>query len=175
LKKEIFVHGSFLNIFGLGVLVMGKSGIGKSESALSLISLGHQLIADDVVKISLQTPHTLIGTAPSLIRYHMEIRGLGIINISELFGNSAVMEKKDIGLIISLEKWSNEHEYDRLGSDQAWITFLGVTLPLIKLPVAAGRQIAIIIETGARKQLLLNEGINPARELEEKIIDKFCP
>ncbi|MGA1867035.1 MAG: HPr(Ser) kinase/phosphatase [bacterium] len=175
LSKEIFVHGTFLNILGLGVLLIGKSGIGKSEGALALISLGHQLIADDVVKIRVLHPYTLVGTAPSLIRYHMEIRGLGIINILELFGSNAVMEKKEIDLIISMEKWVNDHEYDRLGSDQLWIKFLGVTLPLIRLPVAPGRHIGVIIEAGVRRQLLIKKGINPARELEKKIIHNFCP
>lgn len=173
LKNEIYIHGSLLNIFGLGVLIMGSSGIGKSECALSLINRGHQLIADDVVRISLFDQISLIGTAHSLIRDHMEIRGLGIINIVQLFGKKSVEKKKIIDLVVLLEKWSDNNEYDHLGVDQEYQIFLGVNIPLVRLPMSPGRNIAIILETAARKELINRKGIYPAREIEKKIKNKL--
>lgn len=173
LKNEIYAHGSLLNIFSLGVLIIGSSGIGKSECALSLIDRGHQLIADDVVRISIFDQTSLIGTAHSLIRYHMEIRGLGIINIAELFGKKAVAKKKIIDLVVLLEKWSDNNTYDHFCADQEYKVFLGIKIPLVRLPIAPCRNIAIILETAVRKELLNRKGIYPAKEIEEKIKNKL--
>lgn len=169
LAEETSVHGALLDLFGLGVLILGKSGIGKSECALELVDRGHQLVADDIVRISLWPPNTLIGSGYDLTRYHLEIRGLGIIDIKELFGVASIREKIKIELAIELEEWKKLVEYNRTGLDEDAIEFLGVQIPMIRMPVAPGRNMAVIFEVAVRNYLLKKEGIHSAKELDKRL------
>ncbi|UCG68251.1 MAG: HPr(Ser) kinase/phosphatase [Thermoplasmata archaeon] len=173
LAPETSIHGVLMDIYGRGVLLLGKSSIGKSECALDLIVRGHRLVSDDMVNIKLISPDVLIGSGPELIRYHMELRGLGIINIKDLFGVAAVRYRKKIELAVMMEEWKEEFEYDRLGLEESKITILGIDLPLIKMPVAPGRNMAIIIEVAARNQLLKESGYYSARDFDEKVIGRL--
>jgi HPr kinase/phosphorylase len=159
------VHGVLLEILGLGVLIVGESGIGKSECALDLVCRGHRLVADDTVEIRRREDMTLLGSCPPLTRNHMEVRGLGLINIRDLFGVAATRVSKRIELTVQLERWDSSHEYDRLGLDELTHEFLGVRVPLIRMPVAPGRNLATLVEVAARNQLLRNRGIHAARQL----------
>jgi len=169
LAPRTYVHADLLDIFGLGVLLIGDSGIGKSECALDLVVRGHRLVSDDIVIIKKTTDTILIGTAPDLIRYHMELRGLGVINIKDLFGISAISIFKRIELVISLERWKPEVEYDRLGLEENRHEILGVELPLIRMPVAAGRNFGILIEVASRNYLLKAQGYNASRQLIQRV------
>jgi HPr kinase/phosphorylase len=169
LAPRTYMHADLLDIFGLGVLLIGESGIGKSECTLDLIVRGHRLVSDDIVIIKKMSDLLLLGTAPDLIRYHMELRGLGVINIRDLFGISAISLAQKIELVISLERWKPDVEYDRLGLDEARYTILGVDLPLVRMPVAPGRNIAILIEVASRNCLLKAQGYNASSQLVQKI------
>lgn len=162
--REI-IHGVLLDVLGLGVLIVGDSGIGKSECALDLIVRGHRLVADDTVEVRRRSESIAIGTCPELTRHHMEVRGLGLINIRDLFGVASTRSSKRIELVVHLERWDEGREYDRLGLDEASHDLLGLKIPLIRMPVAPGRNLAILVEVAARNQLLRNRGINAAREL----------
>lgn len=169
LAPKTYLHADLLDIFGLGVLLIGESGIGKSECALDLIVRGHRLISDDIVIIKKTTDTILIGRAPDLIRYHMELRGLGVINIKDLFGISAISMTQRIQLVISLERWKPDIEYDRLGLEEYRYEILGVDLPLIRMPVAPGRNIAILIEVASRNYLLRAQGYNASKQLADRV------
>lgn len=169
LAPKTYLHGDLLDVFGLGVLLIGDSGIGKSECALDLIVRGHRLISDDIVIIKKTTDTILIGRSPDLIRYHMELRGLGVINIKDLFGISAISLYQKIQLVISLERWKPDVEYDRLGLEESRYEILGMELPLIRMPVAPGRNIAILIEVASRNYLLRAQGYNASKHLADKI------
>jgi len=169
LAPRTYMHGDLLDIFGLGVLLIGESSIGKSECALDLIVRGHRLISDDIVIIKRVTDTIMIGTAPDLIRYHMELRGLGVINIKDLFGISAISLSQKVELVVSLERWKPDVEYDRLGLEESRYEVLGVDLPLIRMPVAPGRNIAILIEVASRNYLLRAQGYNASKQLAQKI------
>ncbi len=158
-------HGVLLDLYGLGVLLEGKSGIGKSECALDLIMRGHRLVADDIVEVRRTMPDRLVGSAPELLREHMEIRGLGILNVRELFGVSAISEPKQIGLTIRLERWKDTCEVDRLGLDAQTVEILGVSVPSFLLPVSPGRNLAALVEAAVRVHLLRLRGYNAGREL----------
>jgi HPr kinase/phosphorylase len=158
LAPRMTIHGVLLEIFGLGVLILGPSGIGKSECALELVVKGHRLIADDYVEITRRGMDTLSGSGGKVLKHHMELRGLGIIDIRELFGISATGGSKKIDLAVRLERWKPEAEYDRLGLDQSTIEFLGVSIPAIDMPVGPGRNIATLVEVAARIQLLRHRG-----------------
>lgn len=155
-------HGVLLDLYGLGVLIEGKSGVGKSECALDLIMRGHQLVADDLVEIRRRRPGLLMGGAPDLLREHMEIRGLGILNIRELFGVSAVSGPKQLGLNIRLERWEDATEVDRLGLEERTLDILGVAVPSFVLPVSPGRNLATLVETAVRVHLMRLRGYNAA-------------
>lgn len=159
------IHGVLMDILGLGVLIIGDSGIGKSECALDLIVRGHRLVADDTVEIRCRGQTSLMGSCPELTRHHMEIRGLGVINIRDLFGVAATRPAKRLELVVRLERWDPGREYDRLGLDDHAYSLLGVTVPLIHMPVVAGRNLAILVEVAARNQLLRSRGFNAARDL----------
>ncbi|HEX8722672.1 MAG TPA: HPr(Ser) kinase/phosphatase [Pyrinomonadaceae bacterium] len=161
-------HGVLLDLYGLGVLIEGKSGVGKSECALDLIMRGHQLVADDLVEIRRRRPGQLVGYAPDLLREHMEIRGLGILNIRELFGVSAVSGPKQIGLDIRLERWEEAAEVDRLGLEPRTLDILGAAVPYFVLPVSPGRNLATLVETAVRVHLLRLRGYNAARSFVER-------
>lgn len=169
LAASTCIHGVLLDVFGVGILLVGKSGIGKSECALDLILRGHRLVADDIVSIRKQPPSALFGNGSEIIKYHMEIRGLGIINIRDLFGISAVRDRKLIEIVIELTEWDPNVEYDRLGVDELRYNLIDVTLPLIQIPVRPGRNLSAIIEVAARNHLLKLGGHHSAREFQEKL------
>jgi HPr kinase/phosphorylase len=169
LAPTVSTHGVLMDVFGIGIAILGKSGIGKSECALELIMRGHRFVADDVIEIQKLPPANLYGGGADLIRYHMEIRGLGIINIKSLFGISSIRERKKIQHVVELLEWDSEKEYDRLGFDDLRYTILDVELPLIQLPVRPGRNIAAIIEVAARNHLLKMMGYDSAREFEKHL------
>ena len=158
-------HGVLLDAYGLGVLLEGESGIGKSECALDLIGRGHRLVADDTVEVRRISAEQLLGSAPELLREHMEIRGLGIINIRDLFGVAALSGPKQIGLTIRLERWRPAQEVDRLGIDARTVEILGVRVPHVLLPVSPGRNLATLVETAMRVHLLRMRGYNAAELL----------
>lgn len=163
------VHGVLIDVMELGVLLIGGSGIGKSECAMDLILKGHRLVADDVVHIRLMPPFRLVGRGEDLIRYHMEIRGVGIVNVRELFGITAVREEQDIELVIELVPWREGEEYERLGLDERRHRILGVEVPHLRIPVGPGRNIASVVEVAVRNQLLRKMGFNSAIQLKEKL------
>lgn len=169
LAERTVVHGVLVDVLGLGVLITGESGIGKSESALDLIARGHRLVADDTVEIRRRSETILIGTCPELTRHHMELRGLGIINVKELFGIASTRSSKRVEFAVQLERWDPKREYDRLGLDDTFLDILGLQVPLIRMPVAPGRNIAILVEVAARNQLLRGRGHNPARLLAARL------
>lgn len=167
------IHGVLVDVLGVGVLLMGKSGIGKSECALDLVIRGHRLVADDIIYVKKKMPAALIGQAGESIHYHMEIRGLGIINIKDLYGISSIREKKIVDLVLELVDWDPTQEYDRLGIDDRVYTILGVDLPHLRIPVSPGRNLTSIIEVAARNFLLKGMGFHSAREFHEKLLARL--
>ena len=165
------VHGELLEVFGIGVLIMGKSSVGKSETALDLVNRGHRLVADDMVDI-MAIDNKVIGESPDNIRHYMEIRGLGIVNVRRLYGTGSVKESSQVDLVIELEQWKEDYEYDRLGLDDHYIELLDVKLPHIVVPVRAGRNLAMIVEVAAMNQREKNFGYNAARVMTNKIFHK---
>jgi HPr kinase/phosphorylase len=163
------LHGVLLDILGLGVLMVGDSGIGKSECALDLIVRGHRLVADDTVEIRKRSDTILVGSCPELTRQHMEIRGLGVINIQDLFGIAATRASKRLELVVQLERWEPHRDYERLGLTDTTYEILGIPLPLIQMPVAPGRNLAILVEIAARNQLLRARGHHAARTLADRL------
>jgi HPr kinase/phosphorylase len=168
LSPEITQHGVLIDVFGIGVLLTGPSGIGKSECALDLVLRGHRLVADDVVLIK-QRHAQLIGSGSPLTRHHMEVRGLGIINVKELFGAASVRENKRVELVVDLIEGKDNVEFDRTGLDDYFDTILEVAVPKLRLPVRPGRNLASIVEVAARNHLLKRHGHHAARELSEKV------
>ncbi|TGL57400.1 HPr kinase/phosphorylase [Leptospira ognonensis] len=162
-------HGVLIEVFGIGTLLTGRSGVGKSETALELIERGHRLVADDMVEIRRLSESYLIGSCSDLLRHHMEIRGLGILNIKDLFGVGSVRDHKLIELIINLREWEEEGDYERTGIEQGTEEILGVSVPLIEIPVKPGRNIPIIVETAAMNQRLRKMGKNSAKEFSNKL------
>jgi HPr kinase/phosphorylase len=169
LATQTSAHGVLMDVFGVGVLIMGRSGIGKSECALDLVLRGHKLVADDIVYVRRADPGLLIGASSALIRHHMEIQGLGIINIRELYGIAAVRERKRIDLVIELVEWSAQVEYDRLGIEERTREILGIGLPALTVPVRPGRSMTTIVEVAARNHLLKRTGIHPARDFQRRL------
>lgn len=169
LAASTSIHGVLMDVFGVGVLLTGKSGIGKSECALDLVLRGHRLVADDIINVKKHPPSTLFGTGSEIIKYHMEIRGLGIINIRDLFGISAVRDRKLIEMVVELSEWDPALEYDRLGVDEQRFALLDVSLPQVQIPVRPGRNLSAIIEVAARNHLLKLGGYHSAREFQEKL------
>jgi len=167
------LHGVLMDVFGIGVLILGKSGIGKSECALDLILRGHRLVADDMVYIRKRSPSSLIGSGFEIIEHHMEIRGLGIINIRSLFGVEAIRERKKIELVLELAEWDPEQEYDRLGFEKEKFSILDVELPMLRIPITPARNLTTIIEVAARNHLLKAMGYDPALEFEKKLLRKM--
>ena len=163
------IHGVLLDILGLGVLIIGESGIGKSECALDLIVRGHRLVADDTVEIRLRSASIIVGSCPELTRHHMEVRGIGLINLRDLFGVASTRSSKRVELVVQLERWDPHRDYDRLGLDDSYFELLGLRVPLIRMPVAPGRNLAILVEVAARNQLLRTRGINAARDLAARL------
>ncbi len=173
LLPSTHIHGVLVDVLGVGVLILGKSGIGKSECALDLVIRGHRLVADDIVYIKKKMPAALVGQAGESIHYHMEIRGLGIINIKDMYGVSSIREKKIVDMVLELVEWDPAHEYDRLGIDDLVYTILGVDLPYLRIPVSPGRNLTSIIEVAARNFLLKGMGFHSAREFHEKLLARL--
>jgi HPr kinase/phosphorylase len=167
------IHGVLMDILGLGVLVIGESGIGKSECALDLVVRGHRLVADDAVEIRSRAQSFVLGSCPELTRHHMEIRGLGLINVQDLFGVASTRTSKRVELVVQLERWEHGREYDRLGLDESYYELLGIRIPMIRMPVAPGRNVAILVEVAARNQLLRARGHHAARRLVERLNDQL--
>lgn len=163
------VHGVLVDIYGVGVLIMGKSGVGKSETALELVKRGHRLVADDSVEIRQEDYDTLIGNAPPLIEHLLEIRGLGILNVMTLFGAGAVIRNKRISYVIQLELWDENKHYERLGIEEDTMTIMDVTIPKATIPVRPGRNLAVIIEVAAMNLRLKRMGVNAAEDFSEQL------
>jgi HPr kinase/phosphorylase len=164
LAPRIRLHGVLVDVFGVGVLLTGPSAIGKSECALDLVMRGHRLVADDVVECDYRPPGMVFGAPAQLLRHHLEVRGLGILNVKDLFGVTAIRERKRIDVVIKLVEWSKDTEYDRLGLDDRHHTILGVGVRELVIPVRPGRDMSTIIEVAARNELLKNAGHHAARE-----------
>ena len=174
--SEIFaprqsLHGVLVEVYGLGILILGDSGVGKSETALELVMHGHRLVADDVVDIHCVNGNILMGTgANKIIAHHMEIRGLGIINVTHLFGVGAIRDRKEIQLVVNLAEWDSKKNYDRIGIEEQYMEFLGVSIPKLEIPVKPGRNTRIIIETAAMNERLKKMGYNAAKEFNRNIL-----
>ncbi|MBI5599317.1 MAG: HPr(Ser) kinase/phosphatase [Deltaproteobacteria bacterium] len=169
LAPSVVVHGVFVDVLGVGILIKGRSGIGKSECALELVSRGYRLVADDVVIVKRIYPSTLFGMGSDRIPYHLEVRGVGIVNIKDLFGITAIREKKQLDLVVELINWDPKGDYERLGFEQKTADILGVGLPYLMVPVSPGRSVAAIVEVAARNQLLKIMGYSTSRELIENL------
>lgn len=169
LAPMISVHGVLVDIFGEGVLIMGESGIGKSETALELVKRGHRLVSDDVVELRKVSDDTLVGSTPEITRHFIELRGIGIVDIQTLFGFASVKESQSIDLVIKLEDWSRDKEYDRLGMEEEYIEFLGNKVVCHNIPIRSGRNLAIICESAAVNHRQKKMGYNAAQELYKRV------
>ena len=167
-------HGTLVEVFGVGVLIQGDSSVGKSEAALGLIERGHRLITDDVVRIKKREGYYLEGFGAELTRHHMEIRGIGIINVAHLYGAVCVRDQKSIDLVVKLEQWDDDHFYDRVGLDDKMVEFLGVAIPYHLLPVKPGRDVVLLLETIALNHRLKEMGYNSAREFNVKLSETIA-
>ena len=165
----ISIHGVLVDVYGIGVLIMGESGIGKSEAALELIKRGHRLVSDDVVEIRKVSDETLVGRAPDITRHFIELRGIGIVDVKMLYGVQSVRETQNIDLVITLEDWDRDKEYDRLGLEQQYTEFLGNKVVCHQLPIRPGRNLAIIVETAAINHRQKSMGYNAAQELYKRV------
>jgi HPr kinase/phosphorylase len=173
LAPETSVHGCLVDVYGVGILLLGKSGIGKSECALGLVERGHRLVGDDVIVIKRRVPRFLFGSGADLIKYHMEIRGLGIINIKDLYGVSSIRRSKKIELVVELVEWLQGEEVERVGLDEHTYSILGVEIPFLKIPVRPARDLSLIIEVAARNHLLKRMGYNAAQEFDREFHRKM--
>jgi HPr kinase/phosphorylase len=173
LVPSAHVHGVLLDVYGLGVLLIGRSGVGKSESALDLITRGHSLVADDRVTVKRYPSGDVVGYSEAPLHHHMELRGLGIVNIKDLFGLAAVRERKTVDLVIELEPWNPEQVYDRLGLEETVHHILGTPLPYIRMPVAMGRNVSILVEIAARNHVLKMQGHFSAHEFARKLEEQL--
>lgn len=169
LAPQTLLHGTLVEVSGVGILIQGKSGVGKSETALELVQRGHRLVADDAVRIVCRDGARLYGFVSQTIEHHLEIRGLGIINISDLFGAGAVRASKRIDLIIHLEDWDDKKEYDRLGLEDHTEEILGVEISVMTIPVRPGRNVPVLLETAAKNFNLKSRGHNAAKKFQERL------
>ena len=165
----ISIHGVLVDVYGVGVLIMGESGIGKSEAALELVKGGHRLVSDDVVEIRKVSDETLVGSAPDITRHFIELRGIGIVDVKMLFGVLSVRETQNIDLVITLEEWDKEKEYDRLGLEEQYTEFLGNKVVCHQLPIRPGRNLAVIVETASINYRQKKMGYNAAQELYKRV------
>ena len=173
LAPRITRHGVLVEVYGEGLLLMGDSGVGKSETALELLKRGHRLIADDAVEIRKVSESSLIGTAPDLIRNYIELRGIGIINVAKLFGMGAVRTENEINLVVNIVPWNTQEVYDRLGLDDQYMEILGVKVPMNTIPVTAGRNLAVILEVAAMNNRQRKLGYNAAQEFTDQVDRHF--
>jgi len=167
----VTLHGTLVEVFGVGVLIQGDSSVGKSEAALGLIERGHRLVSDDVVKVKKREGNYLEGYGAELTRHHMEIRGIGIINVAHLYGAVCVRNVKSIDLVVKLETWDDQSFYDRVGTDEKYCDILGIDLPLHILPVKPGRDVVLLLETIALNHRLKDMGYNSAKEFKRKLLE----
>lgn len=172
--KEVHMHGVLVDVMGVGVLILGPSGIGKSECALELVVRGHRLVADDVVVFRRLGDGRVVGSGSEMIRYNVEIRGLGILNIKDLFGISAIKQRKTLDLVVELVKWKEDEYYDRLGLDSPSYEIAGKKFSFVRMPVTPGRNIAIIIEVAARNHALRMQGANAAAALDSRLTSRLA-
>ena len=173
LAERITRHGVLVEVYGEGVLILGDSGVGKSETAIDLVKRGHRLIADDAVEIKKVSDKTLVGTAPEMIRHYVELRGIGVVDVRRLFGTASVKMTEKIDLVIHLEPWVQGKFYDRLGMDTEYTEILGIQVPSMTIPVRPGRNLALIVEIAAMDTRLKFMGYNTAKELEEKLTARY--
>lgn len=173
LAPRITIHGGLVDVYGEGILIMGESGIGKSEAALELIKRGHRLVADDVVEIKKVSDETLIGTSPDITRHFIELRGIGIIDVKTLFGVESVKNTQAIDLVIKLEEWNKDKLYDRLGLEEAYIEFLGNKVVCHSIPIRPGRNLAVICESAAVNYRQKKMGYNAAQELYNRVTNNL--
>ena len=173
LAPRITRHGVLVEVYGEGLLLVGDSGVGKSETALELLKRGHRLIADDAVEIRKLSNASLVGTAPDLIRNYIELRGIGIINVAKLFGMGAVRTENEINLVVNIVPWNTQEPYDRLGLEDQYTEILGVQVPVNTIPVTAGRNLAVILEVAAMNNRQRKLGYNPAKEFSDQIDNHF--
>ncbi|MGN0822265.1 MAG: HPr(Ser) kinase/phosphatase, partial [Candidatus Gallimonas sp.] len=171
LAPSTTVHGVLLDVFGVGVMLTGNSGVGKSETAMELIKRGHRLVADDSVLIK-RVENDLIGTAPERIRYFMELRGIGIINVKNMYGAGSVLWEKQVEFVMEMEPWRRDKEYDRIGGEENMEEYLGLKIPKLTIPVSPGRNLAILIEVAARNHRLKSMGYDAAQELIQRTIGR---
>lgn len=169
LAARVYQHGVYMDVFGLGVLLMGASGVGKSEIALELIGRGHRLIADDMVELARESTDILVGRSPETLRYHIEIRGLGILNIRDLFGAAALTDAKRVGLVVEIIPWKEMDDYDRLLVEDRHIEINHVQLPKVVLPIRPGRSMAVLVEVATRNHLLKMRGIDSSKAFVEAL------
>ena len=174
LAPRITRHGVLMEVYGEGLLLIGESGIGKSETAIELLKRGHRLIADDAVEIRKVSGSTLVGTAPELIRNYVELRGIGIINVAKLFGMGAVKTENEINLVVNIVPWNNNEVYDRLGLEDQYMDILDVKIPMNTIPVTPGRNLAVILEVAAMNNRQRKMGYNPALEFTQQIDRHFA-
>ena len=174
LAPRITRHGVLVEVYGEGLLLLGESGIGKSEAAVELLKRGHRLIADDAVEIKKVSSKKCFGTAPELIRHYIELRGIGVINVAKLFGMAAVKDSADIDLIINIVPWRDGEAYDRLGLENQYTDILGVKIPSLTIPITPGRNLAVILEVAAMNNRQRRMGYNPAEEFTQRINEHFA-
>jgi len=173
LAERITRHGVLVEVYGEGVLLLGDSGVGKSETAIELIKRGHRLIADDAVEIKKVSAKTLVGSAPELIRYYIELRGIGIVDVRRIFGMGAVKATERIDMVINLEHWDPEKLYDRFGLDEEYMDILGIKIPSLTIPVHPGRNLSIILEVAAMNNRQKRMGYNTAEEFNKHLLDQM--
>lgn len=166
--------GSMVDILGVGVIIRGESGIGKSESVLALIERGYSLVADDITKVTLVDGREVMGTSAEVTRNHMEVRGIGIINVAAMFGVRSIRQEKQVDLIVTLKSWNEVSDVDRLGMEQEYVSILGIDIPHITIPVRPGRDLARLIEVAAFQTKLKSAGYNPAKELNDRLISRMA-
>lgn len=173
LAPRITRHGVLVEVYGEGILILGDSGVGKSETAIELVKRGHRLIADDAVEIKRVSAKTLVGSAPEIIRHYVELRGIGIVDVKRLFGVGAVKDTEKVNLVINLEHWVNGKMYDRLGLDNETMDILGIEVPSITIPVKPGRNLAIIFEIAAMNNRQKRMGYNTAEEFNKRLMEQM--
>ena len=173
LAPRITRHGVLVEVYGEGLLILGDSGVGKSETAIELVKRGHRLIADDAVEIKRVSPKTLVGSAPAIIKHYVELRGIGIVDVRRIFGMGAVKETEKIDLVINLEQWVQGKMYDRLGLDEQTVDILGIKVPCTTIPVKPGRNLAIILEIAAMNNRQKRMGYNTVEEFNKKLMGQM--
>ena len=173
LAPRITMHGVLVEVYGEGILLLGDSGVGKSEAAIELVKRGHRLVADDAVEIKRVSDTTLVGTAPDIIRHFVELRGIGIIDVKMIFGMGAIKETEKIDMIVNLEQWKDKKQYDRLGLNTEYNSILGIDVPALTIPVKPGRNLAVVLEVAAMNNRQKKMGYNAAEALNKRLISEM--